>query len=69
MGANRIIKLTGKVLKIRYYNVMDMILGANPGGGGGGQGDVSPHVFEGGGHNIKCPPPPPFLGLDDYSFI
>ena len=32
------------------------------GGGGGGQGDVSPHVLEGGGHNIKCPPPPRFWG-------
>ena len=30
-------------------------MGGNPGGGGG---DASPHDFEGGGHNIKCPPPP-----------
>ena len=40
------------------------------GGGGGDRGTCSPpppHVFEGGGHNIKCPPT--FLGLDDYSFI
>ena len=27
--------------------------------GGRGMGDLSPHVFLGGGHNIKCPPPPP----------
>ena len=34
--------------------------------GGGGTGNMSPHYFEGGGHNIKClsppPPPPLFLG-------
>ena len=37
-------------------------MGGNPGGGGGGDGgDASPHDFEGGGHNIKCPPPPTFL--------
>ena len=30
-------------------------MGGNPGGGGGGH--VPPHDFEGGGHNIKCPPP------------
>ena len=35
-----------------------LIMGANP-GVGGGRGDVSPpHVFSGGRHNIKCPPPP-----------
>ena len=35
--------------------------------GGGGRGDVSPHVFSGGGHNIKCPPPPPrFLGRMNF---
>ena len=42
-------------------------MGVNP-GGGGEQVDMSPHEFEGGGHNIKCPPPPPptIWGLDDY---
>ena len=33
-------------------------MGANP-GGTGRQGDMSTHDFEDGGHNIKCPPPPP----------
>ena len=31
-------------------------------GGGGGGGDTSPHDLEGGGHNIKCPPPPMYFG-------
>ena len=40
-------------------------MGGNPGGQGGGgvQGDVCPHDLEGGGHNIKCPPPPHGLGV------
>ena len=39
-------------------------MGANPGGGGGGQGDMSlPHNFKDGGHNINCPPPPTNLGI------
>ena len=43
--------------RIGIYNEERQIF-SNP-GGGGGRGDVSPHVFSGGGHNIKCPPPPP----------
>ena len=33
-----------------------VVMGANPGGGGGDGGTCPPHVFSGGGHNIKCPP-------------
>ena len=35
-------------------------MGGNPGGGGGG-GTRASHDFEGGGHNIKCPPPHVFV--------
>ena len=31
--------------------------GRQSGEGGGGAGGHVPHLLEGGGHNIKCPPP------------
>ena len=49
------------VLNFTKIEYTDGGMGANP--GGGGRGDVSPHVFSGGGHNIKCSPPPHVLGV------
>ena len=36
--------------------------------GGGGGGTRPPQNFQGGGHNIKCSPPPHYLGVVFYSF-
>ena len=46
-----------------HRNFIGIIMGANPGGGGGGDCGMPPppHVFEGGGHNIKCTFPPPHV--------
>ena len=35
----------------------------------GGGGDASPHDFEGGGHNIKCPPPPHVFVVGRFFFF